>query len=226
MKYKVLIIDDEKLAIDLLEDYCRKISSLEVAGTFTDPNRAFDFLQQEQVDLVFLDINMPELTGLELARLIPSQTAVIFATAYREFGVEAFDLKALDYLLKPISYPRFLDAINRFFDSREKPVSVKTEELIIVRADRMDYRIQVGDILYIEGLKDYVKVVTRKGTLLTKSSIGNFLKEQLPNDRFIRVHRSYVVSREKIMAVGKEEVIIGEHRIPIGISYRGKLEGL
>jgi DNA-binding LytR/AlgR family response regulator len=218
MNYKIVIIDDEILAVDLLKDYCSKVEHFEVSGAFTDPVQAYNFLSVNRVDLLFLDINMPELGGLELARVLSAQTKIIFATAYREFGVEAFDLKALDYLLKPISYPRFLQAVHRFLEVRSVP-SDRQSDYLIIRVDRRDHKVMFNDINYIEGLKDYVKIITEEGVLLTKSSVGLFM-EKLPMDRFTRIHKSYIVSNQKVTAVGNEEVLVGKKTLPIGITFR------
>ncbi len=224
MKYSVVIIDDEILAVELLEDYCSKLDYLKVEGGFTDPLKAYNYLSTHPVDLLFLDINMPELGGLDLAKVLSPATKLIFATAYREFGVEAFELKALDYLLKPISYPRFLQAVQRFMEVKQSHHNPGTEHLII-RVDRRDHRVAFAEILYIEGLKDYVKIHTPGGILLTKASVGLFM-EKLPPLRFLRIHKSYIVNREKVTAVGNEEVLVGKKSLPVGITFREEVKNI
>jgi DNA-binding LytR/AlgR family response regulator len=224
MKYSVVIIDDEILAVELLADYCSKLDNLEVKGTFTDPHKAYNYLSTHQIDLVFLDINMPELGGLDLARVLSPATRLIFATAYREFGVEAFELKALDYLLKPIAYPRFLQAVQRFLETQGLRGQPESDHLII-RVDRRDHKVELNDIQYIEGLKDYVKIHLGKGVLLTKDSVGLFMKK-LPADRFLRIHKSYIVNKGKVNAVGNEEILIGGKSLPVGITFRKEVRDL
>lgn len=219
MKYDVVIIDDEILAVELLQDYCSKIDHLEVKGAFTDALEGYNYLSAHTADLVFLDINMPDLSGLDLAKVIPEQTQLIFATAYREFGVEAFELKALDYLLKPISYPRFLQAVQRFLDRRTSATPTAQPPHLILRIDRRDHKVLLDDILYVEGLKDYVKLITKDGALLTKSSVGLFM-EKLPPGLFTRVHKSFIVPNSKVTAIGNEEILVGKKSIPVGITYR------
>ncbi len=219
MNYEVVVIDDELLAVELLQDYCSKIEPFIVRGAFTDASKAYNYLASNKVDLVFLDINMPDLSGLDLAKVLPDDTQLIFATAYREFGVEAFELKALDYLLKPIAYPRFLQAVQRFLDLKAPISPLQHAPYLLIRVDRRDQKVMLDDILYVEGLKDYVKVITKKGTLLTKSSVGQFLKK-LPQSLFTRVHKSYIVSNTKVTAIGQEEILLEKKSIPVGITYR------
>lgn len=224
MKHSVVIIDDEILAVELLADYCSKLDHLEVKASFTDPVKAYNYLSRHPIDLVFLDINMPELGGLDLAKVLSPDTRLIFATAYREFGVEAFELKALDYLLKPIGYARFLQSVQRFMES--KPQSTPSEEgHLIIRVDRKDHKVRFGQILFVEGLKDYVKIHLTEGILLTKASVGLFLKK-LPADQFLRIHKSYIVNRSKVTAVGNEEVLVGKKSLPVGITFREQVQGL
>ncbi len=223
MKYSVSIIDDEILAVELLKDYCSKIDFLEISSCFTDPIKAYNFLSLNTVDLIFMDINMPELNGLDLAKVIPSKTHLIFATAYRQYGVEAFELQALDYLLKPISYPRFLKAIQRFQEILPKSSPEKESNFLIIRADRKDHKLLLEDILYIEGLKDYVKIFTNTGTLYTKASVGQFMKK-LPSHLFTRIHKSYIISNQKLTAIGQEEVLLGKKSLPIGITFRSDVK--
>jgi DNA-binding LytR/AlgR family response regulator len=224
MKYSVVIIDDEILAVELLADYCSKLDHLEVKEAFTDPQKAYNYLSTHRVDLVFLDINMPELGGLDLAKVLSPAVKVIFATAYREFGVEAFELKALDYLLKPIAYPRFLQAVQRFLET-QNPQQQSAKDHLIIRVDRRDHKVELSDMVYVEGLKDYVKIHLEEGVLLTKDSVGLFMKK-LPPHRFLRIHKSYIVNKEKVSAVGKEEVLVGEKSLPVGITFREEVRNI
>jgi DNA-binding LytR/AlgR family response regulator len=226
MTYSCILIDDEQLALDVLENYLRRIDALELKGAFLDPVEAFNYLAFHQVELIFIDINMPELSGLELIGSLSPRPAVIIVSAYREYAVEGFELNVLDYLLKPVSFERFLRSVQRFLQSREQKGLPEGPQSITVRADRRDVRVDLEDILYVEGLKDYVRIHTAGETVITKDSIGNFC-EKLPQDRFLRVHRSFVVNLSKVKSASASDLQVGDKLIPIGVTYekavRGKL---
>lgn len=221
MPYQCFIIDDEPIAIDIVRAHLERLPDFEVAGTYEDPLQAFRAIKQKKVDLLFLDIQMPELTGLELLRTLRQPVDVILTTAHREFALEGFELNVIDYLLKPISFDRFLQATGKFLEKQRMPSNApsKTDDHIFVRADRKEVRVDFNEILYVEGLKDYVKIVTTSGMIVTKESIGQ-MEKALPPVRFIRIHRSYLVARSKITAYTPAQVEIGRKVLPVGRTYR------
>ncbi len=219
--YRCFILDDEPLAIKVIEQYLSRLDQFEVSGSSTDPVKAFEILKEEDVDLLFLDIEMPLINGLELARTISAQTEIVITTAYREYAVEGFKLDVLDYLVKPIPFNRFLQSIDRFLDKKNlnEPAGTHTKDAIYVRADRKDVRIKFDEILYVEGLKDYCKIVLSDRQVLTKVSIGHF-ELQLPTGQFARVHKSFIVAIGKITAYTAHDVEIGKIEIPVGRVYK------
>lgn len=232
---KCIIIDDEPLAGELLGAYAAKTPSLQLAGVYTSPTEAFAKIQAEQVPLVFLDIQMPQISGMELARLLPPQTMVVFTTAYDQYALEGYKVNAVGYLLKPIAYPEFLAAVakaQQLAGSRQPsaapaPAEVAEASLgpdathIIVKSDYRLRQIPVADILYIEGLKDYVRIFIEgeDRSVITLLSMKS-LEHTLPSDRFMRVHRSYIVNLAKISTIDRTCVNIGSHQIPVSDSYR------
>lgn len=224
-KYRCYIVDDEPIAIDIIRHYLEKLPNFEVVGSFDDPLEAFLALKEQPVDLLFLDIQMPGLTGIDLLQTISNPPEVIFTTAYREYAFEGFELNVLDYLLKPIAFNRFLQAIDKFLLKKKKETAVpaakaETSEVLTVRADRKTVRIKLSDILFIEGLKDYVKIILPDRQVVTKELISQ-MEKRLPSDQFVRVHRSYIIAKGKIDAFTATEVEIGQFEIPIGRKYRG-----
>lgn len=225
-KYRCYIVDDEPIAIDIIRHYLGKLPNFEVVGSFDDPVEAFVGLKNDPADLLFLDIQMPGLTGIELLQTISNPPEVIFTTAYREYAFEGYELNVLDYLLKPIAFNRFLQAIDKFLLKKEQqktpilsPENPK-ENVLTVRADRKSVLIKLSDILFIEGLKDYVKIILPDRQIVTKELISQ-IEKRLPANQFVRVHRSFIVARGKIDAFTASEVEIGRHVIPIGRKYRG-----
>jgi len=220
--YKCFIVDDEPLAIHVIEQHLSKFNQFTICGTSTDPVKALSLVKSLKPDLLFLDIAMPEITGLEFIEAIQHKPEIILTTAYREFAVEGFNLHVLDYLVKPIPFKRFVQAIDKFLDKKQNLENSSTPEgstYINVKADRKIVRVDLNDILYLEGVKDYVKIVTPQQNIITKVSIGNFL-HNLPADRFIQVHKSFVVARNKIKAYTAQDVEIGNVEIPIGRVYK------
>ena len=221
-KYKCFIVDDEPLALNVIEQHLSRFSQMEVCGKSTDPIEALTQIKLLKPDLLFLDIEMPELSGLELIESIQHKPEIIITTAYREFAVEGFELNVLDYLVKPISLKRFVKAIDKFLEQKETSVSdpaVNESAHLLVRADRKTIKIPIDVILYAEGVKDYVKIILSHQTIITKISIGNLLKD-LPAERFIQVHKSFVVAKNKITAYTAHDVEIGDVEIPIGRVYK------
>ncbi len=232
MQHTCYIIDDEPIAIEIIESYLLRLEGFSVAGKFTNPVKAFEALQQQPVDLLFLDIQMPGLTGLEFLQSLRSKPEVILTTAYREFALEGFELDAADYLLKPISFDRFLKAIGKFHTrarKAESPVLPKIQASeneaphLFVRADRKNVKVLLDDILYLESLKDYVRIATAQGKITTKETITHF-EEVLPKERFLRVHRSFIVAKDKITAHSADGLDIGKVPIPVGRMYKLAVE--
>lgn len=221
-KYKCYIVDDEPLALNVIEQHLSRFGQFEVCGKSTDPVEALAQIKLLQPDLLFLDIQMPEITGLELIESIQNKPEIVITTAYREYAVEGFELNVLDYLVKPIPFKRFIKAIEKFLEQKlphAAAPSPQADSYIFVKADRKTIKIALGDILYIEGVKDYVKIVLSAQKIITKVSIGNFFKD-LPKDRFIQVHKSFIVARDKISAYTAQDVEIGDLEIPIGRMYK------
>ena len=221
-KIRCFIVDDEPLAINVIDQNLSKFSQFEVCGKSTNPVEALAQIKRLQPDLLFIDIEMPEITGMELIATLQNKPEIIITTAYREYAVEGFDLNALDYLVKPIPFARFLKAIEKFIEKR-LPIGAApaqdNDACIFVKSDRKTIRIVLEDIRYVEGIKDYTRIVLASQKIMTKISIGNFFKE-LPADRFIRVHKSFIIARNKITAFTAQDVEINGMEIPIGRLYR------
>lgn len=221
------IVDDEPLALSLLESYVQKTSFLRLTGKYSNALSAMKHLAEEKVDLLFLDIQMPEVNGMEFARIIGDHTRIIFTTAFSEYALEGYKVSALDYLLKPFSFADFLTAakkaLNWFEMTERKPVAETIQENlgIFVKSDYKLLHVLFDDILYIEGLKDYVKIYTESQSKPILSLISlKALEEELPSDRFMRVHRSYIIHKNKISSINKKRIIIAAKQIPMGDTYR------
>jgi len=225
---KCLIVEDEPIASQVIKSYLEKLEAFMVVETCDNALQAFEFLQANRVDLMFLDIQMPKITGLEFLKTLQTPPMVIIVTAYREFALEGFELDVVDYLLKPVSFERFLKAINKFnnldnktarsnHDDSEK--SGSSEESIWIRADRKNVKIRIDDINYIEGLKDYVKINLKNGLIISKMPMKN-MEKMLPAKQFIRIHRSYLIPVSKISAYNNEGIEIDSVMLPIGKMYK------
>ena len=225
MKLSCAIIDDEPLAVELMESYVRKTPFLELQGSFGSGVAAFGMLRDRPVDLLFCDIQMPGLNGVEFSRMLPADTRVIFTTAFSRYAVEGFRVNAVDYLLKPISYADFLAAAQKALEwfelKRRAGAPADDPRSIFVKTEYRLRQIELERILYIEGLKDYVKihVEDEPHPVLSLMSLKS-LEEQLPADRFIRVHRSYIVQPAKIRTIERNSIVFGRERIPISENYR------
>ncbi|MFY0713186.1 response regulator transcription factor [Seonamhaeicola sp. NFXS20] len=224
-----IIIDDEPLALDLLEDFISKISFLELIASCSNGFEATNILHQQKIDLIFTDIEMPNFSGIDIIKSLEYKPHFIFTTAYSHYAVEGFNLNAIDYLVKPIPFHRFLKAATRALNViTEKPETTtitvekpSTEpEFIFVKSEYENLKVNVNEIKYIEGLKDYVKIYTgNKKPILTLNSLKKF-EEKLGQKNFIRVHKSFIVSINHIHSVQRNRIIIDDKRIPIGISYK------
>ncbi|QTE21258.1 LytR/AlgR family response regulator transcription factor [Polaribacter cellanae] len=225
MKINCIIIDDEPLAIKVVENHLKEFQDFKILATFNNPVKALSTLQNEAVDVLFLDINMPKMSGLDFAKTLNPDIHVIITTAYREYAVESYDLNVLDYLVKPIPFTRFLKTINRITRQVElqKGIKIKEEEVhndyyIFLKVEKKLVKIKFDDILYIESLKDYIKVFTTTGNYLVHRSLTS-ITEELPQDCFIRIHRSFTIAIDKVCSVEGNLVEINTKRIPIGRKY-------
>lgn len=222
MKLKCAIVDDEPLALGLLESYVEKTPFLELTGKYSSAVQAMKELPEKSTDLLFLDIQMPELNGLEFSKMVDSHTRIIFTTAFEQYAIDGYKVNALDYLLKPISYNDFLQAANKavqWFELLKQPQEEITS--IFVKSDYKLIQIKLDNILYIEGLKDYVKIY-EEGTnrpVLSLMSMKS-MEELLPASRFMRVHRSYIVQKSKIRVIDRGRIIFGKTSIPVSDSYK------
>ena len=220
-----VIVDDEPVARNVLETFVAKIPNLELVKSCKNAMEAFEVANQQKIDIFFLDINMPDISGLSLAKLINQKAKIIFTTAYREYAVDGFNLKAVDYLLKPISFDRFLQSIHKYFegvsfiDSEIKiEKSVLKNDFIFVRSDRKMIKINFDEIQYVESLSDYIKIHSADKTITTRETIGN-IETKLPAKNFLRIHRSYIVNLKKMNSYTNEFVEIGKNAIPISRTY-------
>ena len=224
-----LIVDDEPVAREILENHLEKIDSVKVVGNCKNALEAFNKINSEKVDLIFLDINMPEISGLSFAKSINKNIKIIFTTAYREYAVDGFDLQAVDYLLKPISFERLLQAINKYLNENHSTQNQKSEEIIaeksdfiFVRSDRKMIKINFCEINFIESLSDYIKIHLKDKTIITRETISN-IEAKLPKNEFIRTHRSFIVSLKSIDSFTNEYLEIGNQEIPISRSYKNEV---
>jgi DNA-binding LytR/AlgR family response regulator len=225
-KIRCIIVDDEPMAREILESHLSKLDSVEIVGLCKNAVEAFQSIRNNSIDLVFLDINMPEISGLSLARSINSNIKIIFTTAYREYAVDGFDLQAVDYLLKPISFERLLQAINKYLNENVAQTLISPTEFIVeksdsffVRSERKMVKIQFSEILFIESLADYLKIVLPEKTVITRETISN-TEAKLPQNEFLRVHRSFIVNLSKIDSFTNELIEIGKKQIPISRSFK------
>ena len=230
MIIKCAIVDDEPLAVELLASYVEKIPFLELCGKYSNATDALHGIGEVPVDLLFLDIQMPELNGLELSKMIPENTRIVFTTAFDQYAVDGFRANALDYLLKPISYADFMEACNKamqwfqLVQQSEQQPAAKTEEeptSIFVKSEYKLLQINLDDIRYIKGLKDYVKIYTEQSPHPILSLMNmKAIEQMLPATRFIRVHRSFIVQKSKIREIERNRIVFGDVYIPIGDSYK------
>ena len=223
---RCIIVDDEPVAREILENHLQKINRVNIVGSCKSAVEAFNMISNNSVDLIFLDINMPEISGLSFAKSINKNIKIIFTTAYREYAIDGFDLQAVDYLLKPISFNRLLQAVNKYFNENEavelyqsKTIEPEIADSIFVRSDRKMIRISFSDILFIESLADYLKIYVNDKYVITRETISN-IESKLPQKMFVRIHRSFIVAVNQINSYTNELVEIGKKQIPISRSYR------
>ena len=228
-KIQCLVIDDEPLAREMLKQHIGGVEALALAGTCSNAVEAISFLKEHHVDLLFLDIQMPQLLGTNFIRTLKNPPKVIFTTAYRKYAVEGFELDAVDYILKPISFERFLKGVNKVLQINIKPEQVAattkenqtdaTNSFLYFRADRKMVKVFFRDILFIEALKDYIKIVTDSKTIVTKYVLST-IEEMLPSTEFLRIHKSYIIAINKIESFNTDSIQIAKHELPIGRLYK------
>ncbi len=226
---KTLLVDDEYLALNLLEEFTGQVPDLEIVEKVKSPMRALEILHQTPIDLLFLDIQMPTLSGNNLLKTLKNPPLTIFTTAYSDYAIEAFELHAVDYLLKPFSFERFLQAVNKAkeqlqFRASEPDIVLPTtsKDFFSIKVDGKIVKVHFDDILYIEGLKEYVRIVCRDARLVTLESLKN-LEDLLPANNFVRVHKSYIVAKSKVQSLDGNMLEIGKQKVPISRSKRDEI---
>ena len=218
-KIRCIAIDDEPVALDIISDYIKKISFLELISTFRNGLQAIEFLQSNTVDLIFLDINMPEINGIDFFKSLNKKPKVIFTTAYSEFAVESYDLNAVDYLLKPIAFDRFLKAVNKINTSQDENNSQSADCSIILKSGSKSYQVNTKDILYVEGSGNYLTFHLSDKKIMVLMSMNEALNI-LPDSHFARIHKSFIVALSSIKVIENHQVQINDEIIPVGKFYK------
>lgn len=222
MKITCAIIDDEPLAIQVIESHLKEFNNIEITNTFNDPLKAFEVLQMNKPDVIFLDINMPRMTGFTFLQSLNYKPLIVVTTAYREYAVESFELDVTDYLVKPIPFNRFLKTINKIYQLKQltsnNESNLQQEPHIFLKVNKKLIKVYLSDILFIESLKDYIKVITNLGDYVVHKSL-TAITDELPSSNFIRVHRSFTVSMSQVKALDGNTIEIADKKIPIGRIY-------
>ena len=227
MTINCAIIDDEPLAAGLLKSYAEKTPFLHLVGTYGSALEAMKHLRENPVQLLFLDIQMPELSGIEFAKVLPSETKIVFTTAFQQYAIEGYKVSAIDYLLKPISYDDFLRASKKAFDmlsTMQKQQTYAQDRFMFVKSDYKLLRVALDDILYIEGLKDYVRIYLADGQKIMSLMNMKKLEDYLPRPEFLRTHRSYIVHMTRVHSVDRFRIVFGDLYIPISDSYKDDIQ--
>jgi DNA-binding LytR/AlgR family response regulator len=237
-KIQCVLVDDEPLAIDVVRSFVQRIDGLEIVATCNNAVEAFEIVQQGGVDLLFLDIQMPKLNGIEFLETLQNPPKVIFTTAYRDYAIQAFEVDAIDYLLKPISFGRFLKAVSKAIQviqspqasplqsvqiQQEEAIPMQALEFIYVKCEKKMVKVYLQDILYIESLKDYVIIHTKERRIVTKQKIS-YLEQKLPEEQFLRIHRSFIIAIDKIEAFTPNSIDINQQELPIGRSFKSEVQ--
>ena len=222
---RCVVVDDEPLAIEILESYIDQFDNLQLVEKFQNPIKAFEFVRNNPVDVLFMDIQMPKLTGLDILRSLPQRPQVIITTAYRDYALEGFELEVADYLLKPISFDRFVKAISRV-QGTVPPTSISEEdsksEVMFFKVDKKMVKVILSEVLYVESQRDYLKIVLPDQQVITRLGITE-AEGTFPEGRFLRIHRSFIVALDKITSFSQSEIELGEHSVPIGRNYRSEV---
>lgn len=225
---RCIAVDDEPLALEIISEYVAKLPELSLVATFTNAIKALEMVQRGEIDLVFLDVQMPELTGIQFAKIINGKCDVVLTTAYPQYALEGYDLNVTDYLLKPIAFERFYQAVHKIVERKtaQQQVSERTAEkatvlndFIFVKTEHKYQRVDFDDILYVEGLKDYVSIYTSTERIVTLQNMKK-MEEILPAHRFVRVHRSYIVALDKIASIERSRIYINDQVIAVGDTYK------
>lgn len=227
MTINCAIIDDEPLAAGLLKSYVEKTPFLELIGTYGSAIEAMKELREHPAQLLFLDIQMPELSGIEFAKILPPNTKIIFTTAFQQYAIEGYKVNALDYLLKPISYDDFMKSANKaleWFSIIQKRQAYATDRFMFVKSDYKLFRVDLDDILYVEGLKDYIRIYLQDGSRVMSLMNMKKLEDYLPHPEFLRTHRSYIVHMTKAESIDRFRIVFGEEFIPISDSYKEEVQ--
>ena len=231
MKTKCLIIDDEPLARDLIRNHIEKLDNFEIVAECGDAMKALQELRDQQVDLMFMDIQMPQITGIEFLKTLKHAPKVIITTAYREYALDGFELDVVDYLLKPITFERFIKSINKYYQvTQEEQQSVlpvnssngSGEAFIYVKENKKVVKVHLNEILYVEGLSEYVQIYTKQKKIITKTSMTN-MEKKLPENDFMRIHKSFIVSMSQIEAFTSHSIEVPGKELPIGRSYKNSV---
>lgn len=227
MKLNCAIIDDEPLAAELLASYAKKTPFINLIGTYNSAINGMKDLREQPADLIFLDIQMPELSGIEFAKILPQETKVVFTTAFNQYALEGYKVNAIDYLLKPICYEDFLKAANKaldWFTTIKKQETYRQDRFMLVKSDYKLVKIALDDVLYIEGLKDYVRIYLTNGEKVMSLMNMKKLEDYLPQPEFMRTHRSYIVNMRKITIIDRFRIVFGDTYIPISESYKEEVQ--
>lgn len=227
MKIKCLLVDDEPPAVDLITAYIERVGDLEIAGRCNNAIEAFGFLQKTRVDLLLLDIQMPKMTGLDLIRSLHDRPKIIVITAYREFAADGFDLDVLDYIVKPVSFDRFLKAIAKYnqytllrqTEAQEQAPDAFEKAYMYFKVNKQVKKVFLKDIIYIESIKDYVKIVTTDKPVITYQRLS-YMEEKLPENKFLRIHKSYIIAIDRISGYNNDLINIEGYELPLGRSYK------
>jgi two-component system, LytTR family, response regulator len=220
-----IAIDDEPKALEVIERYCTKIDSIFLKAAFREPVKAIEFMNREKIDLIFLDINMPDISGLQLIATLAAKPMVIFTTAYSKYAVESYNLNAVDYLLKPITFERFVAAVNKastVFGAKGKTVKTDATETVFIKSGSQTHQVKVNDILYLEKEGNYITVYLKDKRILMRENMADIFNT-IPSGEFVRVHKSYIVAIEHITMIEVHQLIINGEKIPIGSTYREPL---
>ena len=225
MKIRCLLVDDEPLAIRLIQNHISQIDSLEVVATCNSALKAFEILNTQEIDLMFLDIKMPHLTGIDFLKTLKNPPKTIFTTAYRDYALESYELETVDYLLKPVTFERFVKAIDKFYRQTSNAITpakreTVTTDYILVKSGSKHHKVNLEDIVYIESLKDYIKIHLENDTsIVSKYKLGE-MEQELSVHQFLRIHRSYIINTTKITAFSSNDIDVNNQEIPIGASYK------